>query len=303
MLTAFAAGVGIAVASPLLSGYVKRHFDGRAPAMVGLYSVAMVLGASLSAGLTVPVQHMLGESWKWALAFWAALAFIALPVWWFGVLRDKDVQTAQNSGLSGLGRLPLKNKRAWMLTLFFGCMATLFYSMTAWIAPISTSMGFSSMDSAAMLTLFSLVQLPINIFIPVLLQRFSSKLPLLVGCALLELTGLLLLITLPGMVWIAVVLIGVGAGGLFPIALTIPVDETETPQDASAWSAMSQSGGYIIGAAGPFAVGLLHDVSGGFIAPLLMLAVVAAVMLSLQIGFSRRESRHTADIKTQTPSY
>ena len=37
--------------------------------MIGIYSVGMGTGASLSAGLTIPLQHVLKGSWNMALAF------------------------------------------------------------------------------------------------------------------------------------------------------------------------------------------------------------------------------------------
>jgi CP family cyanate transporter-like MFS transporter len=56
-----------------------------------------------------------------------------------------------------------------------------------------------------------------------------------------------------------------GAGGLFPIALMLPIDETSNAQEASSWSAMTQSGGYILGGLGPLAMGWYYDATGSFV--------------------------------------
>lgn len=80
MFTSFLSGVGIALAGPLLSSFIKQHFPTRVAAMVGIYSTAMVVGASISVGLSVPLQKILGGSWKGSLALWALLAVIALPI-------------------------------------------------------------------------------------------------------------------------------------------------------------------------------------------------------------------------------
>ena len=53
----------------LLSGFIKEKFPTKIGLMIGIYSVGMGTGASLSAGLTIPLQHVLKGSWNMALAF------------------------------------------------------------------------------------------------------------------------------------------------------------------------------------------------------------------------------------------
>lgn len=48
------------------------------------------------------------------------------------------------------------------------------------------------------------------------------------------------------------VFIGMGAGGLFPLAIMLPIVETRTADEASSLSALNQGGGYVLAALGPF---------------------------------------------------
>ncbi|TXK71922.1 CynX/NimT family MFS transporter [Paenibacillus sp. N3.4] len=82
LITSFLTGVGIAIAGPLLSGFIKQYFPNRASTMVGLYSTAMVIGAVLSIWLSVPLQKAIHGSWNASLSLWALLAVIAVPIWW-----------------------------------------------------------------------------------------------------------------------------------------------------------------------------------------------------------------------------
>ena len=66
-----AAGAGIAVANVLLPALVKRRFGEQATFITGIYSVALGVGAALAAGLAVPSERWLGDSWRAALAVWA----------------------------------------------------------------------------------------------------------------------------------------------------------------------------------------------------------------------------------------
>ncbi|MEK3792911.1 MFS transporter [Paenibacillus sp. FSL R7-0204] len=284
ILTALAAGVGIGIAGPLLSGFIKRYFPGRS-AMVSVYSAALVLGASLAAGLSVPLYNWLGSSWKLSLAVWAVLSLAALPAWWRIAAKSLQPEAQRVHA-----KLPLANKRAWLLTVFFGLMASVFYSLTAWLAPIAMSKGYSRHDAGNLLTLFTLIQIPVSILVPILVARFQRRTLWLVLCSLFELSGLLLLLG-SGSPFLSAVLLGIGAGGLFPLALMLPLLMTQRAEEASAWSSLSQGGGYILGALGPLAVGRILDASGSFQFALTGLAVVTVLMIAVQlmIGRSSRE--------------
>ncbi|NQX46093.1 MFS transporter [Paenibacillus tritici] len=284
ILTALAAGVGIGIAGPLLSGFIKRHFPGRS-AMVSVYSASMVVGASLAAGIAVPVYTWLDNSWQLSLAVWAVLSLAALPVWWRIAARSKPLKDQ-----AAPSRLPLNNGKAWLLTVFFGLMASIFYSLTAWLAPMAASMGYSKHEAGNLLTLFTLIQIPVSILVPILVARFQRRTLWLVLCSLFELSGLLLLLGSASPL-LSAVMLGIGAGGLFPLALMLPLLMTERAEEASSWSSLNQGGGYFLGALGPLAIGRIYDASGSFQPALIGMAVVTVLMIVVQvmIGRSSRE--------------
>lgn len=293
LLTAFLAGVGIAIAGPLLSGFIKRYFADRASSLVGIYSSAMVIGAALSSGLSVPIQHLLQDSWRASLASWALFAIVALPVWWrlaAHASRSNSNSTATKNTSEGV-KLPWRNKKAWIITLLFGLMAVIFYSLTAWLAPAFESMGYDKAFAGGMLTLFTFIQIPVSFVLPILIARFPKRMYWLLGCAILQLAGLLLFM-MNGNPWYCAILLGIGAGGLFPIVLMLPLEETGDAETASAWAAMNQSGGYVIGSLGPIFVGWVHDATGSFVPAFggLVIVVVFMMLLHLIIGNKKEQS-------------
>ncbi|OAX51134.1 MFS transporter [Paenibacillus sp. AD87] len=299
MFTSFLSGVGIALAGPLLSSFIKQYFPTRVAAMVGIYSTAMVVGASISVGLSVPLQNLLGGSWKGSLAMWALLAVIALPIWIkLALSARKDRQSGQVSAVN-VEALPVKNSRAWVLTLFFGLMAAIFYSLTAWLAPAIQSQGYTKETAGSIQTLFTLISLPSTLFIPMLVHRYQRRVFWLVGCALMELIGVLML-NLSVSPWLAAIPLGIGAGGLFPIALMLPIDETNNAQEASAWSAMTQSGGYILGALGPLAIGWLHDTTGSFVQAFYGLAIIIVLQIIVQLAIGNKKSSPAVHHKSES---
>ncbi len=278
--TAIFGGIGISLAGPLLSVFVKKSFPTR-PAVVSVYSASMTIGAALASSLSVPVYERSGGSLAVALSVWAVLGVAAAALWSGFARRGGGGKVRPRSVL------PLRNSRAVKLTLFFGLMAGLFYSITAWIAPIAIDFGYGPDRAAVFLTVFTVIQIPVSLIAPALASPLGSPRSVLVACGSFELAGVaMLLLGLPMLP--AVISLGIGAGGLFPLALMLPIAEAGTPEEAGGWSAMTQGGGYVLGALGPLTIGALRDVSGGFAAALTFMLVLIAAMIALQWNMTRR---------------
>ncbi len=286
LMTAFAGGVGISFAGPLLSSFIKKYFP-RNPGIVSVYSISMTIGAALASGFTIPIYLRIHHL-PFALSCWAILGVIAL-ILWVGIARKNEQSDIVTLPL----KLPLRNKKAIQFTLFFGFMSSMFYSLTAWISPIALSFGNSPQYAAMLLTIFTLIQIPVALLVPAVVTRLGKPKLFLLLCSLSELIGLILLL-LPMPILPAVIFLGMGAGGLFPLALMLPIIETRTPEEAGTWSAMSQMGGYIMGGFGPFFIGLVFDLSGHFqasiIAMLVIVSLMIAVQLSMKLGRKEEET-------------
>ena len=214
---------------------------------------------------------------------------LALLVW-LRLLVVKCRSTIEISRSKPLYRtkLPLRNKRALLLTSYFGFMAAIFYSLLAWISPIAISYGYSQSNAAVLLSIFVIVQIPISFIVPSLASKFGKYRILLISCSLCEVLGIMLiLLGLPMLP--SVILLGFGAGGLFSLALMLPIVETATSEEAGAWSAMSQCGGYIVGAIGPLLVGYIYDLTGSFTLALLAILCMILLMIVVQSFMADRQ--------------
>jgi MFS transporter, CP family, cyanate transporter len=280
LLTAFITGLGIAAIGPLLSGFIKRYFPTKVAGLIAIYSVALVLGASLASGLSAPLQDAM-HSWQGALSIWVVLTVIAVPVWWFFVLRRIEPQVNLSASQPST-KIPWGNPKAWMLSCSFGLMAMLYFSVTAWLAPIIQGMGYSKVYAGNVLTIFVFIQIPVNLALPTLLKRFPSRLLWLLIGSVLELIGFLMII---GSVqpWIVASFIGIGAGALFSLNLLLPIDVTYNAEQAATWSAMTQSVGYIIGALGPIILGWIHDGTQSFFSAVIGMIVINVIMMAVQL--------------------
>lgn len=279
LITALLIGAGIGIVSPLLSGFIKSYFPEKAASMIGIYSTSMVVGASISIGLTTPLQHWLNDSWKNGLAFWSILALLAIPLW-FMVIKQSHTPTS-NFSHKRKASLPLKNKKAWLLTSFVGLVTLLFYCFAAWLPAIVEEKGWTPAFGGLVGTIAMIAQLPATLLLPSLLKVMPSRrfwitfftFSVIIGLSLLCFTNLTPIVSS--------ICLGIGAGGLVSLTLLLPIDKASSPMEASTWSAMTQAIGYMIGAVGPFIIGFLHDYLGSFVPTLYLLIIIGFIVILL----------------------
>ncbi|MGI2326954.1 MFS transporter [Planococcus sp. YIM B11945] len=259
MASAFFIGLVIAIMGPLISAMIKQNFPTRTASLIGVYSFGLGLGATLAAGLT-GVFYVWAD-WPFALASWSVLAIAGIWLW----LRVKQPEqpVMETEIVEAGGKSPWKNKRAWYMLLFFGFQSALFFSLITWLAPIAMEKGMSVLTASALLTVMSAVQLGGNLSIPLLLEKFPSR-TLWTGVSLaFGLVGILLLLFGNlSFIWIAAACLGLTLGGLFPIALLMPLDENSTAEGVNSWASMIQFGGYVISGVMPVAIGMSYDKFG-----------------------------------------
>jgi CP family cyanate transporter-like MFS transporter len=65
-------------------------------------------------------------------------------------------------------------------------------------------------------------------------------------------------------VWTWALFQGIGQGGLFAMAMTLIVLRSPDPHVAAHLSGMAQGVGYVLAAAGPLLVGVLHSLTGSY---------------------------------------
>ncbi|UYP09589.1 MFS transporter [Priestia megaterium] len=279
LITALLIGAGIGVVSPLLSGFIKSHFPDKAASMISIYSTSMVVGASISIGLTTPLQHWFNHSWKNGLAFWSILALLAIPLWLM-VIKQSRVP-ASNFSQKTKASLPLKNKKAWLLTSFVGIVTLLFYCFAAWLPAIVEEKGWTPAFGGLVGTIAMIAQLPATLLLPSLLKVLPSRRFWITTFTLSIIIGLSLLCFTNVTPIVSSICLGVGAGGLVSLTLLLPLDMASSPMEASTWSAMTQAIGYMIGAVGPFIIGFLHDYLGSFVPTLYLLIIIGFIAILL----------------------
>ena len=309
---------GVGMGNILMPPLVKKYFPDRIGLMMTLYTTAMACSTFVPPLVAVPVADAVG--WRFSLAMWAVFAAAGVIPWLIMLMRrttDPVAPALTRPGIAEavpespdfaatgpiatspssrrlfarLARIPL----VWALALTFGTSSIMAYVAFAWLPVIMVEVAHVSASTAGLLlSLFAFVGLPSSLLIPVLVVRFHATRPLFLVGAIGGMIGILglLLAPLPGLLWLWTVLFGL-VGLLFPLALVLISIRSRTPESAVLLSSFVQSVGYVLAAIFPVLVGVLHDATGGWTVPLLV--VGAMLVASIPAGMIAGRRRTVED--------
>jgi CP family cyanate transporter-like MFS transporter len=277
------AGAAIAFGNVLLPSLIKRDFAHRAGLMTALYSTSLSAGGAMAAGITIPVARAAGWDSRQALGAWGLFALVALVVW---APRVRDGR-AHRPAVGGQSISLLRDPLAWQVTGFMGLQSLEFYALSAWLPALLATHGVSAEKAGWLLSLASLVGLACSMVLPVVAARMPRQRALGVGATLLCVVALFGLLLAPSVIYLWMVLLGLGQGAAIALALTLIVLRSPDSAHTARLSGMAQSYGYLLAAAGPLAVGGLHDLTHSWQPPLVLLLVLLAGQLLTGLGAGR----------------
>jgi CP family cyanate transporter-like MFS transporter len=305
MLTAAAAGAGVAAIQALLPAVLKQRFAARVPLAMGLFSASIMGGGGLGASLS-PWVARIGGSWHAGLAVWALPALAALAVWGalnggFGGARRRRApgavpaqSAARHAAPSGqhatADNVPVwRKRRAWTLGLHFGLVNGGYTSLVAWLPAYYQQHGASVEASGSLLAAMTVFQAASALLLPLAAAAFTDRRPWLVLGLCAQLAGVVGLVAWPEaapLLWVA--LAGAGLGGTFSVTLVTALDHSADHRVAARLVAFVQGLGFVIAAIAPIVAGRVRDLTGGFGGAWIMLAVSISAMIALTFAFSPR---------------
>ncbi|WP_214468003.1 MFS transporter [Microbacterium flavescens] len=286
----------------LLPPLVKRYFPDRIGLLTTVFSTTMAVATFVPPLVAVPVADAAG--WRLSLGLWAFFAVLAM-VPWIGLAArrraataDDDIEQPPPGVLSRMWRLPL----AWALMVGFAVSSSLAYTAFVWLPTILIEVaGVTPAVAGMLLSLFAFMGLPVSLLVPLLVTRGNATRALFGVSVVTGLVGIAGLLFAPTTVpWLWVALLGL-APLLFPMILVLLGLRTRTHEGSVALSGFVQSVGYAIAALFPFGIGLIHELTGSWTIPLVILAAVMASAIPAGVVAARKhtveddwESRHGA---------
>lgn len=265
VLSAVAYG-GMGMGNVLLPAVVKKYFPDRIGPISSGYILMISVGTAVPALSAVPLADLSG--WEMSLGAWAGIALLAVFPWVVVSRRTGDRGASSRVLVDPSGYVPVvalvRSRLAWGLVGVFGINSLNAYAMFTWLPSILVAAGLSEAAAGAYLALFAFIAIPIALVVPWLTVRLRNPFPLVAVFASAYAVGYLGLLLAPTSltpVWVAAAGLGPGA---FPLILTLVNLRTATVGGAAALAGFTQGLGYAIAGLGPFVVGLLRDLQGGW---------------------------------------
>lgn len=292
--TVFAiAGAGIG--NVLLPPLIKRYFPDRVGLLTSVYALLLSVSAAVPAVIATPIAA--GSGWRFSLAIWSVFAATAAIPWIAVLAQRRRARIAVVPGDESpelaeadhefIGRI-WHSRVAWSIAIVFATSTLSVYAVFAWLPLLLVqTAGVTPATAGALLALNSIVGAPMAILMPLLTLRIRRVGILVqVGVAGFVIAYLGLLLFPSTLTWLWVIFLGIGPL-MFPVCLTLINLRTRTQQGSVALSGFAQAVGYTLGSLGPLLVGVLHNLTGGWVAPLLFLLAVAMVAAVVGTRLSR----------------
>ena len=290
-------GAAIAVMNVVLPSLVKRDYPDRVGQITGLYAAVLSAVAAIAAGVSVPIAGVTHDGWRLSLGVWAGLALVGLAVLAPRARRpaggSTDAPLADESSVGGgprSYRSPWTSALGWQVTLFMAVQSTIYFTLITWLPSIEQSTGISAADAGFHQLLLNTAGIAGSLLTAAAIHRGAGgQRALGVVLAALIAIGVAGDLVAPSLSTVWVCVMGLGSGGSIALALSLFALRAGHHRQAADLSGMAQSVGYLLAAAGPVSIGILHDATNSWTTALVaLLALLAAqLVLSLLAGRNR----------------
>ncbi|TQJ39621.1 CP family cyanate transporter-like MFS transporter [Arthrobacter sp. SLBN-112] len=281
-------GLAITVGNIAVPLIIRRDFSPRRQgAAMGIYTAALNIGSFVTSVVTAPLAEAVG--WRTALASVGVLAGAAI-IFWILAVGPRTAFLPEPDGDGGEIRQAAVQGSAGItagLTAGFAGQAFSYYAVTAWLPSyLNDELGMSASAAGAGSSLFQILAIVGGLGVP-LVARSMSTTAVAVTLGVLWTTVPAGLLLAPGLWWLWSAFGGVAQGGGITLIFIAIIKLARDQASAGRMSATVQGVGYCFAAVAPPLVGFVHDASGSWTAPLLLvlgsvLTFFAATTLSVR---------------------
>lgn len=261
----------IAIAQPPLAVLIRRWFPTGITRASNIFGNGLLMGNVLGSSLSPFISHVIG--WRALFLMWAGVAGIGALLWVRFTPRDRDA--APPIDLLKV----LRDPRVWQVAALFTFQNVVFYTVATWL-PFLLS-GHSAADIATTFLFLNFIPIvPIFALTFVRWQYALSTWFYVVSGALAVIGSLGLLLGLTDLVRPLVFMVGLGCAAAFIASLALPPLLAADEGEASTYSAVMFTAGYLLAFAGPLSAGVLVDATGR-VPPAFWPGLAGAVMMAV----------------------
>jgi MFS transporter, CP family, cyanate transporter len=310
-------GIAVTIGNVVIPVIVRRDVPPRqVEAVMASYVAMLNAGSLLTTLLTAPLASVVG--WRVAVLSWSAITLLGIVLWSIHLRRTRrsgsdwgdrfsgagagagpaggsggraDTLTGPVPVVSGNRGSVLRRPIGGLLMGVFAVQCFMYYALTTWLPSIAGDLlGVDRAAAGALASIFQGIGILGGLLVPVL-SRYT---PRLVPATVIALSWVVLTVGMlvePELLWLWLGVGAVGHAGGFVVVFTTLVGVARSDAEAGSLSAFVQAGGYVVGCLGGPVLGGLHELTGGWIVPLVVMVVMAvgyAVVLLTAVITARR---------------
>ena len=290
-------GIGIAVGGTLMPVAVRELLPGRTGTGTGAYAGGMNVGSASAPALAVPLAVWLG-GWRESLAALAVAGGVRTVGWFALTARAAAGARARGEAAPAAtprAPLPLRSPMAWVCCGVFGLMGVSFYGLAAWLPDSLQEHGWGEASSGYVLAVAMFASVPVTMSVPKLAERVGSRRSWLVAGVTLNIVAVALYIEAPDLGWVWAAPLGASLGIEFTTLMSLPLDLGRGAARVAAAAGLILGVGYVISAAGPFALGAARDATGSYSTSLWIVCGSLATVGLLSLPLTRERLQRAAE--------
>ena len=263
---------GMGLGNVLVPAWIKRHSNGRREVqLMTIYSMGLTVGGAIAPLVVTPIAHSLDGGWRPAVGMWGVVAFVALLPWLVVAARDRvHRRTDTETPSLRLGRSPT----AIALTALFGIQSANAYIQFGWLPQIYRDAGISQATSGVYMSIVTGMGIIGGLIMPTIIDRSPDISRWMIAFGGFASAGYLGLLLAPASApWLWAIMLGI-SGFAFPAAIALITARSRHSHVTAQLSGFVQPVGYLLAGIMPFVIGLLHETTGGWAVPLVVLILL-----------------------------
>ncbi|MBZ4497259.1 MFS transporter [Dermacoccus sp. Tok2021] len=278
---------GMALGNILAPAWIKRHSSDGGTRGMTIYSTGLAIGGSLGSLFAAPVAQSAPGGWRGSLALWGLVAGIAVIPWL--ALTGRERRTfAHHTVPPAAPPVRLRASRtAVLMCVYFGMQSMNAYVQFGWLPQVWRDAGLSNVEAGSWLALIASLGIFGGLIMPSVVNRRGLMTVMVLVLGALLLGGYFGLLLAPASTpWLWALMLGI-SGWSFPGAIAMITARTRNPRITAQVSGFVQPIGYVIAGVGPVAVGIVHELVGGWTLVLLLLMGTGVIMTAAGLVLAR----------------
>lgn len=278
VIALFALGILNATMPLVVREYFPRHVAG----MSTTYMLTSQVSLTVAPLLAVPVADFTGAQglpgWQTSLGLWGLCTAVA-AVAWLPLLIHRGPNPIDEVPEPNFSTPVWRTKVGLGMAFMFGSNSFVAYTFMTFLPQIYTEQGTSEHYGAGLLSVFSGVGIVVTFLGPWLAARLNNLYPVIVFtglCFIIAPLGFAFAPLKAPVLWASMAAIGTI---MYAIAMVLVNFRARTLDGATGLASVSQGVGYTIASVGPFLTGALHQVTGSFTVPLIIMSPIGIVTL------------------------